>query len=248
MTKNKNKNIVTIDIIDSIKQSFSHIDSAVTGLVTIFFLFSPLIMMSIIAFKLIANVIYHVRNAMYLAMNDRSGGDIINITNCNNTQLAELIVNNIKSGYNICKSDYELRKDTEYNKIYNIGLACDNQMRKLKKEISNLSTIQNSDMYTKYGCCLRISNLLEDIGYYQKNSNKSYIFLTDEQDNILHEFVLRMITLDYGIFDDNLDQNTDFYDLDKHNTTLINLFNDKIFVSNLRKCCLLKQGINAMNK
>lgn len=169
-------------------------------------------------------------------------------SNYNDIELAELIVTNVKNGYNICKSNNDLKYDKYYNKIYTSITTCNSKMRKLKSEISNLSSIPNDDINAKCECRVRISDLLEYISYYQKKIHKSYVFLTDEQNEILDNFTLRMTTLNYGIFDNDMDENTNFYDLDTHDTELIDLFNDKIFVDNLRKCCIFKCAVSNMNE
>lgn len=241
----KKKNVVTIDVIDSIKESFSHIDSGLKTAAAIFIFFAPLIMMFTIIIKLIITILYHIKKSIYTITNDNN---TISTSNYNDIELAELIVTNVKNGYNICKSNNDLKYDKYYNKIYTSITTCNSKMRKLKTEISNLSSIPNDDINAKCECRVRISDLLEYISYYQKKIHKSYVFLTDEQNEILDNFTLRMTTLNYGIFDNELDENTNFYDLDTHDTELINLFNDKIFVDNLRKCCIFKCAVSNMNE
>lgn len=245
MVKNKNKQVVVIDVFGSIKESIIEpISNFATGASVVFALVAPYIIAGIVAYKLIMYIIYGLQKFLHSAFTDTATDGITDITSCDHVQLAESIVTNTKNGYTICKSDSDIMSDTRYNKIYTSITYSNSKMQMLKRLISTLQNIPVDDVNAKFECRSKISDLLEYIESYDKKLRKSYIFLTDEQNELLHEYTFSVVTLRYGLLDRNLNDAADFYDFDERDTKLINLFNDKTFVDNLRKCCILKTVIS----
>lgn len=245
MAKNKNKQVVVIDVFGTIKESIlKPIGDFATGASVVFALVAPYIIAGIVAYKLIMYIIYCLKKYLHRVFTDTTTDEMTDITNCDHVQLAESIVTNTKNGYTICKSDSAIMSDTRYNKIYTSITYSNSKMQTLKRLISALQDIPVDDMNAKFECRSKISDLLEYMSLHDTKLHKSYIFLTDEQDELLNEYTFSVVTLRYGLLDRNLNDAADFYDFDERDTKLINLFNDKTFVNNLRKCCILKTVIS----